>query len=79
MANGGGRTPGKWDDMVLSKEEMELLEPGTSWKRKLAIRLRMLARFTGGTLMIFIATCLIMIAAIIVFFAMPEIMYAILQ
>lgn len=65
--------------MVMSKEEMELLDPGTTWRRRLEIRLRMLARFVGGTAMIFIATCLIVIAAIIVFFAMPKVMVAILR
>lgn len=65
--------------MVLSKEEMELLDPATTGRRRVAIRLRMLARFTGGTMMIFIATCLIVTAAIIVFLAMPEVMYAVLR
>lgn len=65
--------------MSLSSEEMELLDPRTTGRRKLAIRLRMLAQFAGGTAMIFIATCLIVIAAIIVFFAMPEILYAIVE
>lgn len=65
--------------MVLSKDEMELLDPKTSPRRRLAIRLRMLAQFTGGTMMIFIATCLIVAGAIIFFLAMPEIMYAVLS
>ena len=65
--------------MVLSKEEMELVDPQTPWKRRLVIRLRMLARFFGSTMMIFIATCLIVTAAIIAFFAMPEVMYVILD
>ena len=63
--------------MVLSKEEMELLDPGTGWSRKFAIRLRMLARFIGGSAMILVAGCLIAITVFIVFFALPEIMYAI--
>ncbi len=64
--------------MVLSKDEMDLLDPNTSRTRRFTIRLRMLARFTGGTMMIFIATCLLIAAAIIVLLAMPEIMYAVL-
>ena len=65
--------------MVLSKDEMELLDPKTTWRRRLVIRLRMLAQFVGSTTMIFIAACLIITAAIMAFFLMPEIMYAILS
>lgn len=64
--------------MVLSKDEMELLDPKTTWQRRLVIRLRMFVQFAGGTTMIFIATCLIITAAIMAFLIMPEIMYALL-
>lgn len=64
--------------MVLSKEEMELVDPNTTTARRIAIRLGMLVRFIGSTTMIFIATTLVIIAAIIVFFAIPEVMYALL-
>ncbi len=63
--------------MVLSKEEMELVDPNTPIRRRVAIRLGMLVRFIGSTTMIFIATSLVVIAAIIVFFVIPEVMYAI--
>jgi hypothetical protein len=54
--------------LSLSGEDIELADPRTPWRRKLAIRLRRTTKFMTGTTILVVATVLICVFMPVLYF-----------